>query len=426
MADWFPPELDSKVYVEASESGFTSNEIAIKWLQHFIAHSDSGPECDWKLLIMDNHGSHETPEFIQLANDNHILPYPLIPHMTHCMQPLDVGIFQPYKHWHDAKIKEAVANLDVEYCIRSFLRDLGFVRDNTFKKTTIRHAFEKSGIWPIDAQKALAQIKTFSPPDPPRPSTPELPPQPGSPRGAAEVDSAWMEYERLGKVDQMLEALSSPTRAGMKSLISKNRETLAHSVLSDAQLGNLKRKHQDDLQRKTGSRKRVQQFGGLTAGHAQRKLEEKARKEQETEQRKRDQAHAKLVRAERKTVYRQGVEDRKAERARKKQVRDLQKGNQEVPIELQAPIVDREQVWKDAEIERTRTIQRHVDDDVEFVIDTEGDPSLRLETAQQSTTERDFIPLCSSPPPGRDRLESPLDDADDSDDTTDSDVDITL
>ena len=53
---------------------------------------------------MNNHESHETAEFAKLANDNHILSYSLISHLTHCMQPLDVGVFQPYKHWHDRVI----------------------------------------------------------------------------------------------------------------------------------------------------------------------------------------------------------------------------------------------------------------------------------------------------------------------------------
>jgi hypothetical protein len=78
---------------------------------------------------MDNHGSHETPEFIKLANENHILLYPLIPHLTHCMQPLDVGVFQLYKHWHSVAIEGALVGLDVEYSLRSFLRDLGWIRE---------------------------------------------------------------------------------------------------------------------------------------------------------------------------------------------------------------------------------------------------------------------------------------------------------
>ena len=84
------------------KSDFTNNAIEIQFLMHFIKHTDdAGPHSEWKLLLMDNHGSHETDEFLKLANDNHILSYPLIPHLTHCMQPLDVGVFQPYKHWHE-------------------------------------------------------------------------------------------------------------------------------------------------------------------------------------------------------------------------------------------------------------------------------------------------------------------------------------
>ena len=49
-------------------------------------------------MLMNNHDSHLTSEFVKLANDNHIRSYSLISHLTHCLQSLDVGIFQSYKH----------------------------------------------------------------------------------------------------------------------------------------------------------------------------------------------------------------------------------------------------------------------------------------------------------------------------------------
>jgi hypothetical protein len=104
---------------------------------------------------MDNHGTHETLEFINLANDNYILPYPLLLHMTYCMQPLDVGVFQPYKHWYHVAIKEALAGLDVEYGLRSFLRDLSWIREQTSRKSTIRHTFQKSGMYPPNTTHLL-------------------------------------------------------------------------------------------------------------------------------------------------------------------------------------------------------------------------------------------------------------------------------
>ncbi|OXV05895.1 hypothetical protein Egran_06337 [Elaphomyces granulatus] len=39
---------------------------------------------------MDNHGSHDTPAFLQFGLENKILPYPHIPYLMYCMQPLDV------------------------------------------------------------------------------------------------------------------------------------------------------------------------------------------------------------------------------------------------------------------------------------------------------------------------------------------------
>lgn len=80
-------------YVVPSDSDFVSKTISVEYLRHYIKHSDTGPNTDWKLMLMDNHGSHLTPKFIAFANENHIRPYPLIPHMTNCMQPLDIRTF---------------------------------------------------------------------------------------------------------------------------------------------------------------------------------------------------------------------------------------------------------------------------------------------------------------------------------------------
>jgi hypothetical protein len=101
MSDWFSPEMDLETTVITSEKSFTNNQIGFEFLKHFINHTDAGPHSEWKLLLMNNHDSHETPEFLKLANENHILPYPLISHLTHCMQPLDVDVFQSYKHWYE-------------------------------------------------------------------------------------------------------------------------------------------------------------------------------------------------------------------------------------------------------------------------------------------------------------------------------------
>jgi hypothetical protein len=149
MMDWVAPgSSDLDIHIETSEKGFTTNEIALNWLYHFIRHTGSDASSPWKLLLMDNHGSHETPEFIRLANSHNILPYPLLPHSSHFMQPCDCGPFGAYKYWQNHKVNDAVTHLDVEYHIRSFIKDLPWVREKTFARETIKSAFNKTGMYP--------------------------------------------------------------------------------------------------------------------------------------------------------------------------------------------------------------------------------------------------------------------------------------
>jgi hypothetical protein len=83
--------------------------------------------------------------------------------MTHILQPLDVGIFRPWKHWHNMAIIAAIRSLNIEYSINSFLHDLRDIRTKTFKEETIIHAFRDSGMWPVSsfaaAQRKMRQYK---------------------------------------------------------------------------------------------------------------------------------------------------------------------------------------------------------------------------------------------------------------------------
>ena len=53
-------------------------------------------------------------------------------------------------------------NLDFDYNIASFMRDLTEIRVEAFKERTIHSAFEKAGIWPISCKTAVAKIRVYS------------------------------------------------------------------------------------------------------------------------------------------------------------------------------------------------------------------------------------------------------------------------
>jgi hypothetical protein len=148
-----------------SDSRYTNDVIGVRWLKHFIKHTNSGPIAPKKLLLYDGHGSHDTEEFKELAVQNNIILYMFPPHLTYIMQPLDVGYFQSYKHWHNLAIHQAIRNLEDVYDYACFLRDLPEFRKKTFTESTIVHSFIKSGLFPIDASIVLDKMKKYSNPE---------------------------------------------------------------------------------------------------------------------------------------------------------------------------------------------------------------------------------------------------------------------
>jgi hypothetical protein len=161
IESWFHENLQGEELLMLSPTGYTNESLALDWLQHFIKYSSAGPEKPWKLLLLDGQRSHESPTFILncLANNIEIMEYPS--HMTHILQPLDVGIFQHWKHWHQKAIMTALRSFDVEYSISSFFRDLTAIRTKTFKPRTIKHAFRDSGMWPVSFKVAQTAMRKF-------------------------------------------------------------------------------------------------------------------------------------------------------------------------------------------------------------------------------------------------------------------------
>jgi len=110
--------------IEQSDTGYTNERIAIVWLRHFIEHVKAEPEKPFKLLLLDGHITHKSPESVILADTNHIAILEHPSHLTHVLQRLDIGVFWPWKHYHNQAIHKALRSLDFEYIMSSFFRDL--------------------------------------------------------------------------------------------------------------------------------------------------------------------------------------------------------------------------------------------------------------------------------------------------------------
>jgi hypothetical protein len=164
MISWFNDDDDDKLsedtYVMLSESEFVSNKIVLKFLKHYIKHSDADSNAEWKLMLMNNHENHIILEFITFANENHIQSFSLIFHLTHCMQSLNVEIFQFYKYWHDQIIQNAVVTSFVKYLIEQFLHDLTKIKNHKFKSSIIQHVFKKFEMWSVSENVKILKTVT--------------------------------------------------------------------------------------------------------------------------------------------------------------------------------------------------------------------------------------------------------------------------
>lgn len=131
----------------------------MKWIAHFNKNTKDNVTGTKRLLIVDGHGSHHTKQFIGYCLENDIIPFGLPPHMTHLLQPLDVVVFQPLKHYYSKALDVMVRDGLVNITKREFLSMIEDVRRQAFKLSTIISAFKKSGIVPYNPQPILDELQ---------------------------------------------------------------------------------------------------------------------------------------------------------------------------------------------------------------------------------------------------------------------------
>jgi hypothetical protein len=68
--------------------------------QFFQRHTAEKARRQWRLLILDGHGSHLTREFIDYCEQKKVFLTVYPPHSTHTLQPLDVVLFSPLSRYY--------------------------------------------------------------------------------------------------------------------------------------------------------------------------------------------------------------------------------------------------------------------------------------------------------------------------------------
>jgi len=173
MTSWIPQTAPTDWYYTYNTKGWTSNEHGITWLKLFDSATASTTNGKKRLLICDGHDSHISAEFVRYSIDHDILILLLVPHSSHIMQPLDVGIFGPLKRAMSSQLdpifRTGIRTLHKAEWMESYVE----ARKKAITPSNILGSWRGAGLYPINKHRVLHQLSDIQGPSHPRsPSTP--------------------------------------------------------------------------------------------------------------------------------------------------------------------------------------------------------------------------------------------------------------
>jgi DDE superfamily endonuclease len=158
--------------VATSPKGWTSNALGLKWLKkHFEPHTQLARKNKYRMLILDGHRSHIIPEFMDFCESHKIILLCLPAHTSHMLQPLDVAVFSPTKHWYRKAIDQRLYLGDLRIPKSEFLDIYSKTRPRSLTSNNIQAGFRKAGLVPFNPATVLRQLP-IPPLETPNPTMP--------------------------------------------------------------------------------------------------------------------------------------------------------------------------------------------------------------------------------------------------------------
>lgn len=134
-----------------NKTGWMTSELFLDVLKHIKHHS----KCTFEnkiLLLIDNHKTHVGIQGLEFCKANGIVLLSFPPHCSHRMQPLDVGIYAPFKSKYATSCNDwSVANPGKTLSLRQVAHLVKLPFLNAFTPSNITKAFEKTGIVPFQS-----------------------------------------------------------------------------------------------------------------------------------------------------------------------------------------------------------------------------------------------------------------------------------
>jgi hypothetical protein len=112
----------------------------------------------YRLLILDGHHSHATPEFDNFYTENKIITICMPSHTSYILQPLDVGCFGALKTAYGCLVTDMARRSIFHIDKADFLTMYTQARNTIFLESTIRNSFKATGIILYNPEYVLSQL----------------------------------------------------------------------------------------------------------------------------------------------------------------------------------------------------------------------------------------------------------------------------
>ncbi|KAL2695218.1 hypothetical protein AAEP93_003971 [Penicillium crustosum] len=154
---------------EVSPNGWTSDQIGLRWLEKlFIPSTSLRTKGEYRLLILNGHGSHLTPKFNEICEKNKVIPICMPAHPPHLLQPLDMGCFAVLKRSYGRMIETMMRNGINHIDKLDFLEAYPLARIEAFKSEIVKNSFLATGLVPFGPDRVISKhiirLRTPTPP----------------------------------------------------------------------------------------------------------------------------------------------------------------------------------------------------------------------------------------------------------------------
>jgi hypothetical protein len=142
-----------------TDTGYSKDDVFLRFFEWWLGRHVHGRPS---VMCIDGHESHVSLEIVEkaLAHGVHLVCFPS--HVTHILQPLDVGCFGPLKRRYHIAVNDWVHDHDgTRFNDSEFLKLFTQAWNHSMTPVNISASWQATGLFPLDPLRVSAKVANY-------------------------------------------------------------------------------------------------------------------------------------------------------------------------------------------------------------------------------------------------------------------------